>query len=647
MEQTNSKEEHLLADADDVEDIPMTNITRVEDLASTQLRRRLDSTSSDVSFRQGRVYDNREKKQIPDAHKTALLLLVVVLTFAIPWLVYGLSRGEMTGIFREGEAQIEEDEYEHERDITLDGRDWAGFSLAALLIMIAAGGGIGGGGVLVPTYIFVLGFSPKYAIPLSNCTILGSSISNLILNINKRHPYADRPLIDWDIMLMMEPLTVAGALVGTFINVISPPWLITIMLVVLLVSAAYRTLSKGVKKFKEESLKMEQAAIRMDTNPSQPATKDGYEALGAAAEKQETGKDNYNAQTVLAWTSADVKKWWKLSLPPGCQEYIHIVDECELDGADLIDLDYISLSQFDVKKMLIMKILRRIKLLKQSLGIQENPQTGGAVVKVGGGDDDVNDQNGARAKAQSEGNQALVDILEGESIHPPWKVFLMFATTGGMLLLTILKGGGDINPLNLECGQTLYWVLTVAALPWVLLISFIARRHLLSMYYAKQEAGFEYLETDVQWDERATVRYPAICSTAGLCAGMFGIGGGIVKGPLMLEMGVLAPVTSATSATMILFTSSGASVSYLLFQQLNLHYGIVLFCLGLVFTMIGQIALSKVVKASGRNSLIILIIGITVALSAVAMGIESSGALIDLFNGHAESGGDICGAGGE
>lgn len=391
---------------------------------------------------------------------------------------------------------------------------------------------------------------------------------------------------------------------------------------------------------------MEQAAIRMDANPSQPATKDGYEALGAAAD-METGKDNYNAQTVLAWTSADVKKWWKLSLPPGCQEYIHIVDECELDGADLIDLDYISLSQFDVKKMLIMKILRRIKLLKQSLGIQENPQTGGAVVKVGGGNDDVNDQNGARQKAQSEGNQALVDILTSESIHPPWKVFLMFATTGGMLLLTILKGGGDINPLNLECGQPLYWILTVAAIPWVLLISFIARRHLLSMYYAKQEAGFEYLETDVQWDERATVRYPAICSTAGLCAGMFGIGGGIVKGPLMLEMGVLAPVTSATSATMILFTSSGASVSYLLFQQLNLHYGIVLFCLGLVFTMIGQIALSKVVKASGRNSLIILIIGITVALSAVAMGIESSGALIDLFNGHAETGGDICGAGGE
>jgi len=477
---------------------------------------------------------------------------------------------------------------------------------------------------------------------------LGSSISNLILNVNKRHPFANRPLIDWDIMLMMEPLTVAGALVGTFINVLSPPWLITIMLVILLVSAAYRTLGKGIRKFKEETAAMEQAAIALDSNPSQPKQKDGYEALGNQNEENaevKVGKDNYSAQTVLAWSPADVKQWWSCSLPPGCQEYIHIVDECELDGADLLDLDYISLSQFDVKKMLIMKILRRIKQLKQSLGIQENMEV--VNVKDNGNKVVAGDQTDAVHKARADGNTALVEILESESIHPPWKVALMFATTGGMLTLTILKGGGKINPLDLGCSDALYWVLTIAALPWVLMISLIARRHLLQMYYAKKEAGFEYLETDVQWDEKATIRNPAICSIAGLCAGMFGIGGGIVKGPLMLEMGVLPPVTSATSATMILFTSAGASVSYLVFEQLNLHYGIFVFCLGIVFTMIGQLALNRVVAYYKRNSLIILIIGITVALSAVAMGIESSGALIDLFNGHAESGGSLCGAGGE
>merc|ERR1719208_155153 len=174
---------------------------------------------------------------------------------------------------------------EHERPVEMNTRDWVGLVAACFFIFLAAGGGIGGGGVLVPTYIILLQFPPKYAIPLSNCTILGSSISNLILNVNKRHEYADRPLIDWDIMLMMEPLTVAGALVGTFVNVISPPWLITIMLVILLTATAIKTLKKGVKKYHQETAKFERqaslASIKMDDNPSKTED-DVYSPLAGA-----------------------------------------------------------------------------------------------------------------------------------------------------------------------------------------------------------------------------------------------------------------------------------------------------------------------------------------------------------------------------
>ena len=83
--------------------------------------------------------------------------------------------------------------------------------MIGLGLMIAASGGVGGGGILVPLLIIVLGFHPKYAIPLSNFTILGSSITNMILNIPKRHPEAERPLVDWDLILVMEPVTMAGA----------------------------------------------------------------------------------------------------------------------------------------------------------------------------------------------------------------------------------------------------------------------------------------------------------------------------------------------------------------------------------------------------------------------------------------------------
>jgi hypothetical protein len=101
--------------------------------------------------------------------------------------------------------------HRHKDLLPLDTSDVWGTIFTTVGLMVAASGGIGGGGILVPLFILVFGFSPKYAIPLSNFCILGSSITNMILNLVKRHPMADRPLVDWDLILVMEPLTMAGA----------------------------------------------------------------------------------------------------------------------------------------------------------------------------------------------------------------------------------------------------------------------------------------------------------------------------------------------------------------------------------------------------------------------------------------------------
>ena len=39
---------------------------------------------------------------------------------------------------------------------------------------------------------------------------------------------------------------------------------------------------------------------------------------------------------------------------------------------------------------------------------------------------------------------------------------------------------------------------------------------------------------DLKWTPTSTVKFPLLCVTAGLFAGIFGVGGGIIKGPLML-----------------------------------------------------------------------------------------------------------------
>lgn len=107
-----------------------------------------------------------------------------------------------------------------------------------------------------------MGFGPKHAIPLSNVTVFGGAVANTILNTRKRHPFADRPLVDWDLILVMEPLTIAGALIGAVLNKILPETLLVVLLVLLLSFTAHKSLKKAFKMYHKETAAMLAAGKR-------------------------------------------------------------------------------------------------------------------------------------------------------------------------------------------------------------------------------------------------------------------------------------------------------------------------------------------------------------------------------------------------
>jgi len=129
--------------------------------------------------------------------------------------------------------------------------------LAFVAIFVASGVGMGGGGILVPMYTLLLAFPSKSAVALSNITIFGGSIVNVAIYFRRKHPLADRPLIDWDLIMVMEPVTILGALTGSFINKLLPGWLTSIFLVIVLTIATYRLMKKALKLYQKESTEME------------------------------------------------------------------------------------------------------------------------------------------------------------------------------------------------------------------------------------------------------------------------------------------------------------------------------------------------------------------------------------------------------
>ncbi|KAL3938923.1 MAG: hypothetical protein SGBAC_006266 [Bacillariaceae sp.] len=429
-------------------------------------------------------------------------------------------------------------EEEHDPLFPLSTRDKVGFSCAILGLMIAAGGGIGGGGILVPIYILVMEFTPKHAIPLSNITIFGGAIANMILNAPKRHPLADRPLVSWNMILVMEPLTIAGALIGAFLNNLIPELVLAILLVALLSFTAYNTLKKATKMYQKESL----------------------------AANTETESPGGNIEETPIKTSIQ-----------GAANY-----------------------------------------------------------------DSVSTEEGRPILVNSGNSKDLQAILEAERKAPMHSVLVLVTMFLVVLVINLLKGGGAFpSPLNIQCGSTEFWVANAIMLGWILGVTSYVKSLLAKQYETKQQTGYQYVEGDIQWNDHALNYYPSICSLAGFFAGMFGIGGGIVKGPLMLAMGVHPSVASASSACMILFTSSTATTSFFVFGLLDRTYAPVCFTIGFLATFVGQVILSIIMRKSKRNSYIAYSIGLGVLLSAIMMTTQL---LIALQKGERHNAGGICGS---
>ena len=112
--------------------------------------------------------------------------------------------------------------------------DFALACITFVTIALAAPTGTGGGGILVPMYMIIGQFSAHSAVPLSKATILGGAVANNFINIQRRHPFANRPVVDFDALQLLVPNLLAGTIFGVLLNAVSPDWLITVGLVLAL-----------------------------------------------------------------------------------------------------------------------------------------------------------------------------------------------------------------------------------------------------------------------------------------------------------------------------------------------------------------------------------------------------------------------------
>ena len=154
----------------------------------------------------------------------------------------------------------------------------------------AAGGGMGGGGLFVPIFILAAGLSVQEAIPLSQVTIFGGALINLIFNLISVHPQdSQKPVIDYVLLQYIQPPMLVGTIMGVFLQVMSPHWLVMITLAVLLTYTSYASIISAFKMFKAETSSKPlptPVRITIDNNylPYIPATLQDYNDLTSEKE---------------------------------------------------------------------------------------------------------------------------------------------------------------------------------------------------------------------------------------------------------------------------------------------------------------------------------------------------------------------------
>lgn len=108
---------------------------------------------------------------------------------------------------------------------------------------------------------------------------------------------------------------------------------------------------------------------------------------------------------------------------------------------------------------------------------------------------------------------------------------------------------------------------------------------------------------------------------AGLLGGVFGIGGGMLISPFLLQIGIDPQVTAATCSFMVLVSSSMSALQYLLLGMNRIHIYAALTYAFICFlaSLLGLTVIQQAILKHGRPFLIIFSVATVMALSVVLM----------------------------
>lgn len=150
-----------------------------------------------------------------------------------------------------------------------------GAILIFLLGIILPFSGIDGGFIFVPLIISSFLPSMKYVSSISSSLLFGNSFLTFLSNIFRKHSFYQRPLINYNVVSIFEPLSWVGSVFGIILCNILPNWIILcVNLIFLLIGPIFYFvigLRRNMKKYRSQFLFSEAELVSFPSSYIGPA----------------------------------------------------------------------------------------------------------------------------------------------------------------------------------------------------------------------------------------------------------------------------------------------------------------------------------------------------------------------------------------
>ena len=146
----------------------------------------------------------------------------------------------------------------HKKVFPMEGAEYAGIVVFSIMMALANIAGIGGGGIAIPIVMAFFHFNTKPAIAISSFSIFMTTLARFVMNFRLQHPEKKHSvIIDYNLVAIMMPTTLAGAQIGAFILVVFPSLYIQVALTITLILLGLQSTKKAIDITRKENAEAE------------------------------------------------------------------------------------------------------------------------------------------------------------------------------------------------------------------------------------------------------------------------------------------------------------------------------------------------------------------------------------------------------